>query len=139
MKYSKSLPIEALNNYNKALSFLPEKVKKGESNLLPLLLANRSLVLHQLGHHKPALLDIRRSLEAGYPERSVYKLYTRQASIFSSLGQREVVERCLERARDKASLLEEGEREVAERIIRDKAGEMTGADRRVEQTVIISR
>ena len=117
---------------------MPQKIKQGESNILPLLLANRSLVLYQLGHHKPALQDIRRSLEAGYPESTVYKLYTRQASIFSCLGQNEVAERCLERARAAAGLLEGGEREVAERMVRDKAGDLRESERRVERTVIIT-
>ena len=68
-KYAKCLLVESLKTYNQALSFLPGNMKTGEKNILALLLANRSLVLHQLGHHKAALHDIKRSLEAGYPDR----------------------------------------------------------------------
>ena len=90
-------------------------------NLLALLLANRSLVLHQLGQHKAALHDIKRSLESGYPQSSVYKLYSRQASCFSSLGQQEVAAHCLERARAAADLLEGEEREKALSYVREKS------------------
>ena len=114
-------------------------MKPGDSNLLPLLLANRSLVLHRLGHHTAALQDIRRSLEAGYPERSVYKLYTRQSSCFSALGKHEVAERCLERATAAACLLAGQERHLAEKFIKEKAGDVKLSENcRVESQVIIT-
>ena len=86
-----------------------------------MLLANRSLVLNQLGHHRAALQDIKRSLECGYPQSSVYKLYSRQASCFSSLGQQEVAAHCLERARSAADLLVGDEREKALSYVREKS------------------
>ena len=85
------------------------------------MLANRSLVLHQLGQHRAALHDIKRSLESGYPQSSVYKLYSRQASCFASLGQQEVAAHCLERARAAADLLVGEEREKALSYIREKS------------------
>ena len=99
-------------------------------------MANRSVVLHQLGHHRAALQDIKRSLEAGYPQSSLYKLYSRQASCFSSLGQQEVAARCLERAREAAGLLAGPERERALRYLGERAG--TVADKEVSQARSLS-
>ena len=139
-KYAKCLPLEALKAYNEALSFLPAKTKPGDT-LLALLLANRSLVLHQLGQHRAALHDMKRSLESGYPQSSAYKLYSRQASCFSSLGQEAVAARCLERARAAADLLPEEEREKALSYIRERSEKVsqtgTGSDLEVTQLDII--
>ena len=134
--------MEALKAYNEALSFLPEKQKSGEP-LLALLLANRSLVLHQLGQHRAALHDIKRSLESGYPPSSVYKLYSRQASCFSSLGQQEVALRCQERARAAAELLACEERVKALSYLEEKSleasqtGTMAGTVAEQDVTKII--
>ena len=103
-----------------------------------MLLANRSLVLHQLGQHRAALHDLKRSLASGYPQSSVYKLYSRQAWCFSSLGQKEVAAHCLERARAAANLLAGEEREKALDYVREKcvvAGQ-TGPDQVVSSPVL---
>ena len=132
--------MEALKAYNEALSFLPEKTKAGDT-LLALLLANRSLVLHQLGQHRAALADMKRSLESGYPQSSAYKLYSRQASCFSSLGQEAVAGRCLERARAAASLLQGEEKEKALSYIRERSETVSqtgsGSDLEVTKIIII--
>ena len=106
------------------------------------MLANRSLVLHQVGQHRAALHDIKRSLECGYPQSSAYKLYSRQASCFSSLGQQEVAARCLERARAAADLLAGEEREKALSFLREKsvrvsqAGTLAGPEQEVTKIII---
>ena len=56
--------------------------------------------------------------------RIVYKLYIRQASCFSRLGQMEVADRCLSKAREAAGLLSGEERELAERFIAEKSEDM---------------
>ena len=119
-KYGARALVEALKTYNEALSLVPEKQKTGDKKISALLLANRSLVLHQLGHDRAALHDIRRSLDAGYPLHSQYKLFLRQASCFSSLGQHQVAERCVERARTAAGQLQGEERDKAITFISQK-------------------
>ena len=57
-KYATNKLEEALQHYNKALSFLPHDLKNKDKNIYPQLTANRALVLHQLGYQAAALRDI---------------------------------------------------------------------------------
>ena len=61
-KFASNKLQEALEHYNKALSFLPHDIKNKDKNIYPQLTANRALVLHQLGYHAAALRDIQDSV-----------------------------------------------------------------------------
>ena len=86
----------------------------------------------RLGFHLPSLNS-----------SSVYKLYSRQASCFSSLGQQEVAVRCQERARAAAELLAGEERVKALSYLEEKSleasqtGTMAGTVAEQDVTKII--
>lgn len=47
-----------------------------------IILANRSAALYHLDKYDETLIDIKRSLDYGYPRDTLYKLYERQAKCF---------------------------------------------------------
>ena len=78
--YKKGDLTGALQMYTRAMIYASsEKQGKNNENLLAICSANRSAVLCQQGRFQQAVVDIEYSLEAGYPNEMVYKLYERKA------------------------------------------------------------
>ena len=102
-KYAKGLLMEALCLYNDALCFLPPDMKDPSKNIFPLIVANRSLVLYEMGSYKPALQDIKLAQDSGYPQNLLYKLQVRQAACFWALCQAVVARKCFERSEESVS------------------------------------
>jgi tetratricopeptide (TPR) repeat protein len=102
-KYAKGLLMEALCLYNDALCFLPLDMKDPSKDIFPLIVANRSLVLYEIGSYKPALQDIKLAQDSGYPQNLLYKLQVRQAACFWALGKVVLAKKCFERSEESAS------------------------------------
>ena len=102
-KYAKGLLMEALCLYNDALCFLPSDTKDPSKDIFPLIVANRSLVLYEMGSYKPALHDIKLAQDVGYPQNLLYKLQVRQAACFWALGQVLVAKKCFEQSEESVS------------------------------------
>ena len=81
--------------YNEALCHAPV-----DSGIVALIVANRSQVLYELGHHNLALLNIELAHDSGYPPHLLYKLAAREAVCYSALGMREKSRRGFERAKE---------------------------------------
>lgn len=47
-----------------------------------IILANRSATLYHMEKYDETLIDIKRSLDYGYPKELLYKLYERQAKCY---------------------------------------------------------
>ena len=97
-RYAKGLLMEALNIYNEALCFLPPSMKDPSKDIYPLIIANRSLVLYEMGSYKLALMDIKLAQDSNYPPQLLYKLKVRQAACFQALGQKMLANKCLDQA-----------------------------------------
>ena len=126
-KYAKGLLMEALCLYNDALCFLPPNMKDPSKDIFPLIVANRSLVLYEIGSYKPALQDIKLAQDSGYPQNLLYKLQVRQAACFWALGQVEVAKKCFERSEESASRYIKSEEDIKKALdyIKDKKIELT--------------
>ncbi|XP_044004164.1 SET and MYND domain-containing protein 4-like [Aphidius gifuensis] len=71
---------KSIEAYTKSIAYAPVG-----SEELSLAYANRSAVLFRARLYEDCLLDIERSLEAGYPDNLKTKLYVRQALCFKAL------------------------------------------------------
>ena len=76
---------DALRKYSESVAFSPTHTEGNQE--LALAYANRSAVLFHLKQYSQCLMDIRLSLEAGYPINLQYKLYDRQGKCHLLLGQ----------------------------------------------------
>ncbi|ESO83273.1 hypothetical protein LOTGIDRAFT_169490 [Lottia gigantea] len=68
-------------NYGNAIEFYTESVllsPVNNGNDLALAYGNRSAALYHLCKYEECLTDIERAVESGFPEESLYKLYTRR-------------------------------------------------------------
>uniref|UniRef100_A0A1A9UIY6 MYND-type domain-containing protein n=1 Tax=Glossina austeni TaxID=7395 RepID=A0A1A9UIY6_GLOAU len=70
--------LEAMILYSKSYIALPADKVLEKS----IILANRSAALYHLDKYDETLIDIKRSLDYGYPKDTLYKLYERQAKCF---------------------------------------------------------
>uniref|UniRef100_A0A1A9WP51 SET domain-containing protein n=1 Tax=Glossina brevipalpis TaxID=37001 RepID=A0A1A9WP51_9MUSC len=70
--------LEAMILYSKGYIALPADKVVEKS----IILANRSAALYHLDKYDETLIDIKRSLDYGYPKDMLYKLYERQAKCF---------------------------------------------------------
>ena len=102
-KYAKGDLMEALCLYNNTLCFFPPDIKDPSKYKFPLIVANRSLVLYEMGSYKPALQNTNLTQYRGYPQNLLYKLKGGQAACFCALGQMEVAKKCFQRAEDSLS------------------------------------
>ena len=85
---------KSLQAYNEALCYAPAN---DAYNTLPVILANRSQVLYEMGYFKLALLDINLSKDSGYPVKLIYKLWAREGVCLRALGEAEVSTKFLKR------------------------------------------
>ncbi|KAH8299554.1 hypothetical protein KR044_002756 [Drosophila immigrans] len=73
--------LEAMLLYSRSYVSLPSDKVLERS----IALANRSATLYHMQKHSECLVDIRRSLDLGYPKDLLYKLYERQARCYMAL------------------------------------------------------
>ena len=85
-KYAKGDLMEALCLYNDTLCFFPPDIKDPSKYIFPLIVANRSLVLYEMGSYKPALQNINLTQYRGYPQNLLYKLKGGAGSLLLCIG-----------------------------------------------------
>ena len=78
-------------------------MKDPSKDIFPLIVANRSLVLYEMGSYKLALQDIKLAQDSGYPQNLLYKLQVRQAACVWALGQVLVARKCFEQSEESVS------------------------------------
>ena len=124
-KYAKGMLTEALNLYNEALCFLPPKIKNSEVDIYPLIIANRSMVLYEMGSYKLSLKDIKLAQESSYPQHLLYKLKVRQGACFWGLSQKKLAMKCFEQAEQLVEkVVTSEEQEKAMKYIKGKKSEV---------------
>ncbi|KAM7345838.1 SET and MYND domain containing, class 4, member 3 [Cochliomyia hominivorax] len=78
LAFKSKLWMEAMAFYTKSYIALPEDKEIDKA----IILANRSAALYHMEKYNETLIDIKRSLDYGYPKDLLYKLYERQARCF---------------------------------------------------------